>query len=213
MAVGVKICGLSDRHGLDAAVRHGARMVGFNFFERSPRHVSFEEVAALTRHVPDGIERVGVTVDAGDDMLRMAIAAGRLSVVQFHGTEDVRRLAEVRERFGVKVMKVIRVAGAEDLRQVSLFGGVADFVMFDAKPPQGATRPGGNATAFDWRILAGHPVASPWILSGGLDAGNLRTAVETSGATMVDVSSGVETSPGHKCAARVAEFMEQAAVI
>ena len=213
MAIDVKICGLNDRPSLDAALRHGARMTGFVFFERSPRHVTFEEAAALARHVPEGVERVGVTVDAGDDLLRQAIAAARLSVVQFHGAEDVHRLAEVRARFGVKVMKVIRVAGPGDLDATPEFSSVADVVMFDAAPPKGATRPGGNATAFDWRILQERRVASPWILSGGLDAGNLREAVGTSGARAVDVSSGVETAPGRKSPDLVREFMEQAAGI
>ena len=213
MAVGVKICGLRERPALDAAVRLGARMVGFVFFDRSPRNVSLGEVAALARHVPEGIEKVGVTVDAGDDWLGAAIAAADLDTIQFHGSEDVRRLAHVRTRFGVRVMKVIRVATADDLKPLAAFDTVADVIMFDAMPPREATRPGGNAIAFDWTLLAGIRPRSPWILSGGLDAGNLSRAVEASGATMVDVSSGVETSPGHKSASRIAEFMEQARVI
>ncbi len=213
MAVGVKICGLSDRPGLDAAVRCGARMAGFIFFERSPRHVGLDEVAALARHVPAGVERVGVTVDAGDDLLGRAVAAARLSMIQFHGAEDVRRLVEVRRRFGVKVMKVIRVATEEDLEAVPRFAAAADLLMFDAKPPPGATRPGGNATAFDWTIIARRPAPCEWILSGGLDSGNLAEAVRTSGARLVDVSSGVESSPGRKSATRIAEFMEAARLI
>ncbi len=213
MAVGVKICGLRERSALDAAVSHGARMVGFVFFDRSPRNVSLTDVAALARHVPEGIRKVGVTVDAGDDRLGAVIAAADLDTVQFHGSEDVRRLAHVRAHFGVRVMKVMRVATAADLECLRSFDAVADLVMFDARPPPHATRPGGNATAFDWTLLAGIRPRSPWILSGGLDVGNLRRAVETSGATMVDVSSGVETSPGHKSASRIAEFMEQARVI
>ena len=213
MAVGVKICGLRERPALDAAVRHGARMVGFVFFDKSPRNVSLDEVAALARLVPEGIEKVGVTVDAGDDRLGIAIAAAGLDTIQFHGSEDAGRLAQARAQFGVRVMKVIRVATADDLESLPSFDAVADMVMFDAMPPRDATRPGGNATAFDWTLLTGLRLRSPWILSGGLDAGNLHRAVETSGATMVDVSSGVETSPGHKSASRIAEFMEQARVI
>jgi len=188
-------------------------MVGFVFFDRSPRNVSLDEAAALARHVPEGVEKVGVTVDAGDDRLGAIITAARLDTIQFHGNEEVRRLAEVRTRFGVRVMKVIRVATADDLESLPPFDAGADRVMFDARPPPDATRPGGNATAFDWTLLAGIRLRSPWILSGGLDAGNLQRAVETSGATMVDVSSGVETSPGHKSASRIAEFMEHARVI
>ena len=188
-------------------------MVGFVFFEGSPRNLSLDEAVALTRHVPEGVEKVGVTVDAGDDRLATLIAAAGLDTIQFHGNEDVRRLAEVRARFGVQVMKVIRVATAADLGSLPSLDAVADRIMFDARPPPDATRPGGNAIAFDWTLLAGLSLRSPWILSGGLDADNLRRAVETSGATMVDVSSGVETSPGHKSALRIAEFMEHAGLI
>ena len=210
MPVDVKICGLSDRPGLEAAVRHGARMVGFVFFPASPRRVGIEELATLARGVPDDIERVGVTVDVGDDALSAAIDAGRLTVIQLHGAEDERRVAEVGRRFGVKTMKVVRVSRAADLDRASRFEAIADMLMFDARAPASASRPGGNARAFDWRLLEGRSWRCPWLLSGGLDSGNLRQAVEISGAAAVDVSSGVETSPGRKSPVLIADFLERA---
>ena len=207
MAVDVKICGLTDRRGLDAAIRHGARMVGFNFFPASPRFVSMDAVAALAAEVPQEIERVGVTVDMDNETLEAAIRSARLSTVQLHGHEDPARAAEIRERFGIKVLKVVRVSDASDLEAVAAFEPVADLLMFDTKPPKDATRPGGNAIAFDWRLLAGFATKRPWLLSGGLEADNVRQAVEISGASAVDVASGVESVPGSKDPEKIREFM------
>lgn len=213
MAVEAKICGLRSPEAVAAALNHGARMVGFVFFPASPRHVSLDRAAALSRSVGDDVERVGVTVDADDDLLRRAIAAARLSVVQLHGRETPRRVADVRERFGVRTMKVARVSRAEDLDAAAVFEPVADLLMFDAKPPRGATRPGGNAAAFDWRLLAGRTWRRPWLLSGGLDVDNVGRAVELTGARTVDVSSGVESAPGVKDPALVGAFLERVAAL
>jgi len=210
VAIDVKICGVNDRAGLDASLRHGARMIGFNFFPKSPRFVTTGQVAALSQVVPDDVERFGVTVDADDAMLEQVIAAARLSVVQLHGHEGPDRAAAIRERFGVKVMKVIRVSEAPDLDAVAAFEPVADLIMFDAKPPKGATRPGGNAVAFDWRLLSGRRWRRPWLLSGGLDPDNLRQAVEISGARAADVASGVESAPGVKDPERIKAFLQEA---
>ena len=213
MAVEAKICGLRSPEAVAAALNHGARMVGFVFFPGSPRHVSLDRAAALSRSVGADVERVGVTVDADDDLLRRAIAAARLSVVQLHGRETPRRVADVRERFGVRTMKVARVSRAEDLDAAAVFEPVADLLMFDAKPPRGATRPGGNAAAFDWRLLAGRTWRRPWLLSGGLDVDNVGRAVELTGARAVDVSSGVESAPGVKDPALVGAFLERVAAL
>ena len=213
MAVEAKICGLRSPEAVAAALNHGARMVGFVFFPASPRHVSLDRAAALSRSVGDDVERVGVTVDADDDLLRRAIAAARLSVVQLHGRETPRRVADVRERFGVRTMKVARVSAAEDLDAAAVFEPVADLLMFDAKPSRGATRPGGNAAAFDWRLLTGRTWRRPWLLSGGLDADNVGQAVELTGARAVDVSSGVESAPGVKDPALVGAFLERVAAL
>lgn len=208
MAVAAKICGLNDIEGLDAALRHGTRMVGFNGFPKSPRYVTPDRLAALAARVPDHVERVGVFVDPDDATLATWIPAGRLSIVQFHGHEPPARLQAVRERFGVQVMKVIRVAEAADLDGVAPYEPVAEWLMFDAKPPREATRPGGNAVAFDWRLLSGRSYRRPWLLAGGLDAGNVKEAVSLSGARFVDVSSGVESKPGLKDPALIRAFLE-----
>lgn len=213
MAVAVKICGLADAAGLDAAIRHGARYVGFVFFAASPRHLSFERARALAARVPAHVERVGVVVDAGDDALAQAVAAAELHVLQLHGDEDRRRAAAIGARFGVRTMKVVRVAQAADLDAAAAFEEAVDMLMFDARAPRGAMRPGGNATAFDWRLLAGRRWRHPWLLSGGLDAGNLARAVAVSGAAAVDVSSGVERAPGRKDPERIRAFLERAATL
>lgn len=209
MKIGSKICGLSSHEGLDAALKYGAAMVGFNFFANSPRFVTWDQAASLSAKVSPGVERFGVMVDPDDDFLGQAIAAGNLSVVQLHGSEDAQRVAAVRDQFGVKVMKVIRISEPSDLEQVKAFEPVSDLLMFDAKPPKGATRPGGNAVAFDWRILAGKSWKRPWLLSGGLDARNVRQAVEITGAGFVDVASGVENATGAKDPAMIREFLEE----
>jgi phosphoribosylanthranilate isomerase len=208
MAVGAKICGLNDAAGLDAALRHGARMIGFNAFPPSPRYVVPDQLAALAARVPGHVERVGVMVDPDDATLETWVRAGRLSIVQFHGHEPPERLQAVRERFGVAAMKVIRVAEAADLDGVAAYEQVADWLMFDAKPPREATRPGGNAVAFDWQLLAGRSLRRPWLLAGGLDATNVKEAVALSGARLVDVSSGVESAPGVKDPALIRAFLE-----
>ena len=210
MSVCVKICGLRDHASVEAAVSHGARMVGFVFFRRSPRFVKYEQVAKLADRVPDNIERVGVTVDADDDLLRHAISAGRLTMIQFHGHECSQRIADVRQRFGVKAMKVVRVHDASDITHADAFLGVADYIMFDAAPPPGADRPGGNAVSFDWTVLKGRSHALPWVLSGGLQRENLTDAVSLSSARIVDVSSGVETEPGRKSPELIRGFLEAA---
>ena len=208
MAVGAKICGLNDAAGLDAALRHGARMIGFNAFPPSPRYVVPDQLAALAARVPDHVDRVGVMVDPDDATLETWVRAGRLSIVQFHGHEPPERLQAVRERFGIAVMKVIRVAEAADLDGVAAYEPVADWLMFDAKPPREATRPGGNAVAFDWKLLSGRSWRRPWLLAGGLDAGNVKEAVTLSGARLVDVSSGVESAPGVKDPVLIRSFLE-----
>ncbi|MDA1072161.1 MAG: phosphoribosylanthranilate isomerase, partial [Proteobacteria bacterium] len=154
------------------------------------------------------VERVGVMVDPDDATLETWVRAGRLSIVQLHGNEPVARVEAVRERFGVKVMKVIRIAEAADLDGVAAYEPVADWLMFDAKPPREATRPGGNAVAFDWRLLAGRTWQRPWLLAGGLDVGNVKEAATLTGARFVDVSSGVESRPGVKDPALIRAFLE-----
>ncbi len=210
MSVSVKICGLSDEAAVAAAVEGRAAMCGFVFFEASPRYVTPQRAGELTRNIPETIIRVGLVVDADDDTLAEIVATAGIGMLQLHGAETPGRAKDIRERFGLPVMKVLPVAVADDFAQAKNYESIADRLMFDARPPEGAARPGGNALAFDWALLAGKKFALPWMLAGGLSAENLSEAVKTSGAGFVDVSSGVEDAPGVKNADKIRAFLAAA---
>jgi phosphoribosylanthranilate isomerase len=212
MSVAVKICGVNSRLAAEAAVAGGAAFVGFVFYPPSPRHVAPAEAGQLALAVPPGIKRVGLFVDADDGTIAGAVAAAGLDVLQLHGAETPERVAALKARFALAAMKAIRIAGAEDVGEAERYLDVADWLLFDAKPPVGmaGALPGGNALSFDWRLIAGRRWPKPWMLSGGLNAENLAEAVGTSGARVVDVSSGVEDRPGHKDARRIAAFLKTA---
>jgi phosphoribosylanthranilate isomerase len=212
MSVAVKICGLAREDALAAAVAGGARFVGFVFYPPSPRHLSIEGAAALAASVPPGITRVGVMVDPEDEFLARLLAKAPLDLLQLHGTETPARVQAIKDRYRVKVMKAIPVAGESDLDAAKAYLGVADWLMFDAKPPKDKTdaMPGGNALAFDWRLLRVRRWPLPWMLSGGLDPDNLAEAATISGATSLDVSSGVESAPGIKDPAKIRLFLARA---
>jgi len=209
-AVHIKICGLSDPDTVAAAVVAGARYVGFVFFPRSPRHVSLAQARALALSVPEGVAKVALTVDADDDMLRRLTDEVPLDMLQLHGHESPARVTEVRQRFGLPVMKAVGVAGLQDLEDLETYGKVADQLLVDAKPSENAVLPGGNGLSFDWRLIAGRRWNCPWMLAGGLDAGNVAQAIRLTGARQIDVSSGVETRPGVKDAARISAFIRAA---
>lgn len=209
--VEVKICGLREEAALDAAIEGGARWVGFVFYPPSPRAVDPRRFAGLRARVPEGVETVGVFVDPADCEIAAVLAAAPLDLVQLHGSESPERCAEVRERFSVRVIKALRVGVREDLARAGDYRGVADLLLLDARPPEGARLPGGNAVSFDWRILEGFDPGLPWLLAGGIHAGNLARAVEVSGARAVDVSSGVERRPGEKDPALIRDFLALAA--
>ena len=211
MAVDVKICGLKSRDCLDAAVEGGARFVGFVFFQRSPRFISPMDAGALSRGVPATVWRVGLVVDADDMALTEVLAHARVTVLQLHGAETPERVGEIRARFGVPVIKAVAVGAGFDVERVQAYEAVADWLLFDAPPPSQATRPGGNAAAFDWTLLHARSWARPWILAGGLTAGNVAAAVAATGASIVDVSSGVESAKGVKSPALIAGFLREAA--
>lgn len=202
-----KICGLKSKDAVAAAVGAGATSVGFVFFERSPRNVTLAEVRDLIVDVPKSIRRVGLVVDTDDAFLAEIADGGFLDMIQLHGQECPARVAEVRERFGLPVMKAIAIEGPEDLENARSYEGVADRLMFDAKPPKNATRPGGNAVAFDWDLLRGITWQKPWVLAGGLTPENVADAVRISGASAVDVSSGVEDAPGVKSLSKIKVFL------
>jgi phosphoribosylanthranilate isomerase len=207
MTVEAKICGLRTKDAVAAAVEGDARSIGFVFFERSPRNVTLAEVRDLTANIPTGIIKVGLVVDADDDFLAEIFSGGFFDMIQLHGHESPARVRQVRERFGLPVMKVIAIEGPEDLTHARDYEGVADRLMFDAKPPKDATRPGGNAAAFDWQHLQGLTWQKPWVLAGGLTPDNVARAVRISGTGAVDVSSGVEDAPGIKSIAKINEFL------
>lgn len=209
-AVHVKICGLTDPAHMRAAVDAGARYVGFVFFPKSPRHVSLAQARALALAVPEGVAKVALTVDGDDDMLARLVEQVPLDMLQLHGHETPARVAALRVRFGLPVMKAVGVAGPDDLAALDMYGRVADQLLVDAKPTQDATLPGGNGLSFDWNLIAGRRWACPWMLAGGLHAGNVAQAIALTGARQVDVSSGVESRPGVKDAARMAAFTRAA---
>ena len=208
--VRVKICGLRDDAGIAAAVDAGAAYVGFVFFPKSPRALTIEQAVPLGLSVPPGVAKVALVVDPDDALLDAITSAVPIDIVQLHGHETPARVAEVRRRFGLPVMKVVGVAGPEDLPELEAQGKVADQLLVDAKPPKDATLPGGNGLTFDWRLIAGRRWPCPWMLAGGLTAENVAEAIALTGTRQADVSSGVESAPGVKDAARIAAFIAAA---
>lgn len=204
----VKICGLSDERGLQAAVDSGASFVGFNFFRRSPRYVTFEQAGELAALVPRGVKTVGLFVNPSDAELEAATNAVQLDMIQLHGDETPERVDAVKKLTGLKVMKVIGVGQARDLIEAQAYEGHADWLLFDTKPPKDATRPGGNAIAFDWTLMKTYVGKTPWMLAGGLVSANVAQAIKTSGTGAVDVASGVETKPGVKSPAKIRAFLK-----
>lgn len=206
----VKICGLSTAESVAAAVAAGAAYVGFVFFDKSPRNVSVETARDLAIETPPGIAKVALTVSADDATLDRITDAVPLDMLQLHGAETPERVAEVRTRYGLPVMKAIGVSDAADLDAIEAYAPVADQLLIDAKPPKGAALPGGNGLSFDWRLIANRRWPVPWMLAGGLTPETVAEAMALTGARQVDVSSGVESAPGVKDAARIAAFLKAA---
>lgn len=205
-----KICGLTTPETVIAAAEAGAAYVGFVFFGKSPRNVTIPEAAVLSRAVPPGVAKVALVVDAQDAFLQELTDAVGLDMLQLHGGESVARVSDVRQRFGLPVMKAVGVADESDLDALQAYGAVADQLLIDAKPPTGADLPGGNGLSFDWRLIAGRRFACPWMLAGGLTPQNVAEAIALTGARQVDVSSGVESAPGVKDIAAIRAFIEAA---
>ena len=202
----IKICGLSTPGALDAAIAAGADMVGFVFFPPSPRHLALDSARRLGAQAAGRARKVALTVDASDATHVAIIAALAPDYLQLHGSESPARVKELREKFGLPVIKAIGVSAAVDLAAIDAYTAAADIVLLDAKPPKDATRPGGNARSFDWTILRGVDIDTRWMLSGGLNPGNVAEALGITRAPAVDVSSGVESAPGVKDAALIADF-------
>jgi phosphoribosylanthranilate isomerase len=207
MSLTVKICGLKTSQALDAALEFGADLVGFVFFPPSPRHLGLEAARALGERVDGRAGKVALTVDATDETLLDVVNALKPDMLQLHGKETPGRVVQVRTRFGLPVMKAIPVAERTDLSPIRVYAQVADRLIFDARAPKEATRPGGLGTPFDWTLLTGIDPGVPFMLSGGLDAGNVAQAIAITRAPGVDVSSGVEREPGVKDAGKIRDFI------
>jgi phosphoribosylanthranilate isomerase len=208
----VKICGLSTPETVTAAIDAGADYLGFNFYARSPRYVSLERATELGRLVPPSILTVALAVDADDAALDKIMAALNPDILQLHGDETPERLVELKSRYGITLMKAIAIAGPEDPIKSEIYRDSADLLLFDAKPPKSMENalPGGNGLVFDWSLLAGQKPETPWMLSGGLTAENVREAVRITGTEAVDVSSGVEDTPGRKNPELITKFIRAA---
>ncbi|MDB5631008.1 MAG: phosphoribosylanthranilate isomerase [Tardiphaga sp.] len=206
----VKICGLSTPETLNAALDAGADMVGFVFFPRSPRHVDLSAARELGRLAHGRAQKVALTVDADDAQFENIIETLRPDMLQLHGQESVARLRDIKQKFKLPVMKALAVETAADLAVLPGLAAVADRILFDAKPPRDATRPGGLGAVFDWTLLADLDLHIPFMVSGGLDAGNVIQAMRVTGAGGVDVSSGIETAPGVKDPGMIQAFIRAA---
>jgi len=208
MSVLVKICGIASPEAADAALRARADFAGLVFHSGSPRNLGRAQASSLAERMRGRTRLVALVADAPDAQIETAVSACKPDFLQLHGRESPDRVAQLRARFGVSVIKAIPVADAADLAPVAAYEHVADMLMFDAKAPADAARPGGHGAAFDWQFLRGRSFARPWILAGGLNAENVARAIWASGAQIVDVSSGVESAPGVKDAAKIAAFAE-----
>lgn len=215
MTVEAKICGINDATAMRTAVAAGASFVGLVFYPPSPRAVGPEEAAELAALVPDGVTKVGLFVDPGDDLIDTILAAVPLEMLQLHGSETPERCAELRERTRLPVMKAIKVAGTDDIDSAGNYLGSVDWLMFDAKAPKDmpGALPGGNALSFDWTLLSGRTWPVPWMLAGGIHPANVVAAVTASGARVVDVSSGVESEPGRKDPGRIEALLKAVGTI
>ena len=210
MSLIVKICGLSTRETLDVALDAGADMVGFVFFPPSPRHLSLAAARDLGKQTKGGAAKVALTVDADDATIGNIVEALQPDILQLHGKETVARVRDIKQKFGLQVMKVIAVETVADLGALPAYADVADRILFDARAPHEATRPGGLGAVFDWRVLEKIELKLPYMVSGGLDAQNLAEAVRVTRAGGIDVSSGVERSPGIKDPEMIRAFVRAA---
>jgi phosphoribosylanthranilate isomerase len=206
-----KICGITDVAALDAAIEGGARFVGFVTYSKSPRFLGMEKLAALAKRARGRVETVLVTVDASDPHIAAAALAAEPDWIQLHGSETPQRASEVRPFARRGLIKAVGIARREDFQPLAPYVPLVDYFLFDAQAPKNGL-PGGNALAFDWALMAGAQIDRPWFLAGGLNPENVKEAIRASGAEFLDVSSGVESAPGLKDPARIAQFLAAAEV-
>jgi phosphoribosylanthranilate isomerase len=210
MGVSIKICGINTREAANAALAAGADFGGLVFHARSPRHLSFEQGRALAAHMRGRTRIVALFADAGDAEMAGAIASVKPDLIQLHGKETPTRVGHLRARFKLPVIKSVAIADGADVMATHAYDDSADFLLFDTKAPESATRAGGHGVSFDWKLLAGVKFKLPWLLAGGLTPENVARAISVSGARMVDVSSGVEDAPGKKNPDKIAAFVKAA---
>ena len=206
MSVMVKICGINSAAAADAVLRAGAEFGGLNFFAKSPRALTLEAGAALAGRMRGRLKLAAVVVDADDSELGRIAETVKPDFFQLHGRESAARAAEIRSRFSIPLIKALALAEPGDLASAAAYDDVAEMFLFDTPPPADATRPGGHGAAFDWTMLSGKELRRPWFLAGGLHPDNVARAIAVSGASMVDVSSGVESAPGVKSESLIADF-------
>jgi len=210
MTLTVKICGLSTPEAVDAAIAAGADMVGFVFFPPSPRNISFDIARTLGRLAHTRAQKVALTVGADDALLDAIVKALQPDMLQLHGKEQPERIATIKKRFGLPVMKAIAIEERADVAAAAVYAPLVDRLLFDARAPQAATRPGGLGKPFDWHLLQGLHPGVPFMLSGGLNAANVAEAMRITSAPGVDVSSGVERAPGEKDIGKIRAFVRAA---
>lgn len=208
MAIQTKICGLSTPAAVETAIGGGASHIGYIFFAKSPRNISPDDAAVLAKLARDKVIQTVVTVNADDAFLDEIVDKVSPDLLQLHGSETPERIREIKDRFGLPVMKAFSIRESQDLDNTKAYEGVADQFLFDAKPPKGADLPGGNGISFDWNLLRDFTSATPYMLSGGLDADNIEEAILRSGATAIDLSSGVESAPGIKDIAKIETLLK-----
>ncbi|MDC0634020.1 phosphoribosylanthranilate isomerase [Planktomarina sp.] len=212
MSIRCKLCGLTTLDDISAAVRADASYIGFVFFLGSPRNLEIQAANLLLEATPKHVTKVGLVVDADNNFLDRLTSSACLDMLQLHGNETYQRVAEVKARYGLSVMKAVGISNLGDVRDAQHYGEVADQLLLDAKPNSVSDLPGGNGISFDWNLLAGTSWKVPWMLAGGLNPNNVASAVKLSGARQVDVSSGIETAPGKNNAELMSEFVMQANV-
>ena len=208
MTTEIKICGLSTEPALQTAIGEGAALIGLIFFEKSPRNVSIADAARLAEAARGKAKIVAVTVNADDAFLDEMIPSVQPDILQLHGNESPERVAELKVRIGLPVIKALAIREAPDLERINPYLGVADRFLLDAKAPEGSDLPGGNGVSFDWNLLGALDREVDYMLSGGLDVANVTEALVVSGATAIDVSSGVEAAPGVKDIAKITAFIK-----
>ena len=210
MTISVKICGIDRIESVDVAVENGAAYLGFVFYQPSPRNLSLEKAKQLIYRVPKNVIRVGLFVNPTDAEIEDVLSSADLDMIQLHGHESVERVSEVKDRFGLPVMKAVGISDSSDLIYLDEYSRIADQILVDAKPSRNSVLPGGNGLSFDWRLLADRRWTTPWMLAGGLNPNNLLKAAELTGAKQFDVSSGVEASSGVKDIKLISDFIQVA---